>query len=303
MQALEDCVLCPRECHINRNAGKKGYCGMDSTIFAARAALHMWEEPCISGKKGSGAVFFAGCSLHCCFCQNREIAAGNRGLPISVERLGEIFVELWQKGAANLNLVTGTHYVPQIIQGLEIARKKGMDIPVVYNSSGYEKEETIEMLNGYVDVYLPDFKYMDEELAEKFSHARNYPVIAQKTIEKMVEQTKDCYFDSEGYIKKGTIVRHLILPGHTRDSIEILKYLYEKFGDKIYISIMNQFTPVINHEKYRELNRKVTKREYEKVINAALDIGIKNGFFQEGKTADESFIPDFDYEGIEKKIL
>lgn len=298
MRVLEDCVLCPRECHVNRIKGEKGYCGMDGSVFAARAALHMWEEPCISGENGSGAVFFTGCSLQCCFCQNREIAKGNQGMHVTVERLTEIFIELWQKGAANINLVTGVHYVPQIIKALEQAKKRGMDIPVVYNSSGYEKEETIDMLNGYIDVYLPDFKYMDQELARKFSHAQNYPEITKKAIEKMTEQTKECYFDEKGYIKKGTIVRHLILPGHTRDSIQILKYLHEKYGNKIYISIMNQYTPVVYNAEYQELNRKVTKREYEKVLNAALEMGIENGFFQEGKTAEQSFIPAFNFEGI-----
>lgn len=298
MRVLEDCVLCPRECHVNRIKGEKGYCGMDGSVFAARAALHMWEEPCISGENGSGAVFFTGCSLQCCFCQNREIAKGNQGMHVTVDRLTEIFIELWQKGAANINLVTGVHYVPQIIKALEQAKKRGMDIPVVYNSSGYEKEETIDMLNGYIDVYLPDFKYMDQELARKFSHAQNYPEITKKAIEKMTEQTKECYFDEKGYIKKGTIVRHLILPGHTRDSIEILKYLHEKYGNKIYISIMNQYTPVVYNAECQELNRKVTKREYEKVLNAALEMGIENGFFQEGKTAEQSFIPAFNFEGI-----
>lgn len=298
MRELEDCTLCPRECHVNRIKGDKGYCGMDGSVFAARAALHMWEEPCISGENGSGTVFFTGCSLKCCFCQNREIAKGNHGLLVTVERLSEIFIELWKKGAANINLVTGVHYVPQIIKALEQAKKMGMNLPVVYNSSGYEKEETIEMLNGYVDIYLPDFKYMDQELAGRFSYARNYPEIAKKAIKKMAEQTKECDFDENGYIKKGTIVRHLILPGHTKDSIQILKYLHEKYGNKIYISIMNQYTPVIYNAVYPELNRKVTKREYKKVLNAALEMGIENGFFQEGKTAEQSFIPAFNFEGI-----
>ena len=271
---------------------------MDSTVIAARAALHMWEEPCISGEKGSGAVFFSGCSLRCCFCQNHRIAKGHAGGEISLKRLADIFIDLWQQGAANINLVTGTHYVPQIISALEDAKNRGMDLPVVYNSSGYEKVETLKLLKGYVDVYLPDFKYMDQELAEKFSKAPDYPETAKAAIKEMTEQTGSCEFDEEGYIKRGTIVRHLILPGHTRNSIEVLKYLHQEYGDKIYISIMSQFTPVVHNEVYKELNRKVTKREYEKVLQAALDLGIKNGFFQEGKTAEESFIPEFDGEGI-----
>ena len=295
---LQDCSLCPRQCHVNRISGKKGYCGMGSSIRAARAALHMWEEPCISGEKGSGAVFFSGCGLRCCFCQNRDIAIGDRGKEVSVERLADIFLELEQKGAANLNLVTGAHYVPQIIQALELARKKGFKLPVVYNSSGYEKVETLKLLEGYVDVYLPDMKYMDAKLAADFSHAPDYPEVAENAIREMVRQTGACVFGEEGYIRKGTIVRHLILPGHTKNSIAVLQYLHETYGDNIMISMMNQFTPVWKQEKFPELNRKVTKREYEKVLNIALELGIKNGYFQEGETAKESFIPAFDEEGI-----
>lgn len=295
---LQDCTLCPRQCHVNRISGKKGYCGMDTRIRAARASLHMWEEPCISGKKGSGAVFFSGCGLRCCFCQNRDIAIGNRGKAVSVERLADIFLELEQKGAANLNLVTGAHYVPQIIQALELAWKKGCKLPVVYNSSGYEKVETLKLLEGYVDVYLPDMKYMDAKLAADFSHAPDYPEVVENAIREMVRQTGACVFGEDGYIRKGTIVRHLILPGHTKNSIAVLQYLHETYGDKIMISMMNQFTPVWKQEKFLELNRKVTKREYEKVLNVALELGIENGYFQEGKTAKESFIPAFDEEGI-----
>ena len=295
---LQDCSLCPRQCHVNRISGKKGYCGMGSSIRAARAALHMWEEPCISGEKGSGAVFFSGCGLRCCFCQNRDIAIGDRGKEVSVERLADIFLELEQKGAANLNLVTGAHYVPQIIHALELARKKGCKLPVVYNSSGYEKVETLKLLEGYVDVYLPDMKYMDAKLAADFSHAPDYPEVAENAIREMVRQTGACVFGEEGYIRKGTIVRHLILPGHTKNSIAVLQYLHETYGDNIMISMMNQFTPVWKQEKFPELNRKVTKREYEKVLNIALELGIENGYFQEGETAKESFIPAFDEEGI-----
>ena len=263
-EIMSACSLCPRDCHVDRNAGKKGFCGEDKTVYLARAALQMWEEPCISGKKGSGAVFFSGCGLRCCFCQNHDIAIGSRGLAVTVERLSEIFLELQEKGAANINLVTGAHYVPQIVQALDQARMEGMDLPVVYNSSGYEKTETLKMLEGYVDIYRP------------------------------------CEFGADGYIRRGTIVRHLILPGHTRNSREVLNYLHETYGENIYISIMNQYTPVRKFEKFKELNRKVTKREYEKVLDAAVDMGIQNGFIQEGETASESFIPEFDYEGVKK---
>ena len=295
---LENCTLCPRECKVNRLEGMRGYCGMDSRIRVARAALHMWEEPCISGKKGSGAVFFSGCGLRCCFCQNRDIAIGDSGKEITLSRLADIFLELEQKGAANLNLVTGAHYVPQIISALEIAKEKGFGLPVVYNSSGYEKVETLRMLDGYVDVYLPDMKYVDGRLAASFSHAEDYPRRAGAAIAEMVRQTGACQFEQEGYIRKGTIVRHLILPGHTKNSLAVLEYLHKTYGNDIFISVMNQYTPVWKQEKYPELNRKVTRREYEKVLNYAVELGIENGYFQEGETAKESFIPKFDYEGV-----
>ena len=297
---MSACTLCPRECHVDRSSGKKGFCGMDGTIYLARAALHMWEEPCISGTKGSGAVFFSGCGLRCCFCQNHDIAIGSRGLAVSVERLGEIFLELKEKGAANINLVTGAHYVPQIIEALKLARMQGMDLPVVYNSSGYEKLETLKLLEGYVDIYLPDLKYMEPDLAQKFSHAPDYVERAKAAIKEMVRQSGSCQFGEDGYIRRGTIVRHLILPGHTKNSRKVLRYLHETYGEDLYISIMNQYTPVREFGEFKELNRKVTKREYEKVLDAAVEMGIQNGFIQEGETASESFIPEFDYEGVEK---
>ena len=299
MEIIKDCTLCPRECHVNREEKKRGYCGMDSRIYAARAALHMWEEPCISGEKGSGAVFFSGCGLRCIFCQNREIAIGKDGKEISVEKLGEIFLNLEKQGAANINLVTGAHYVPQIREALGIAKEKGLSVPVVYNSSGYEKVETLKLLEGYVDVYLPDFKYMEASLAEAFSNAPDYPERAKEAIEEMVRQTGNCVFNEEEYIEKGTIVRHLILPGHTVNSKKVLDYLYNTYGNKIFISIMNQYTPVYEQKIYKELNRKVTEREYKKVLDHALEIGVENGFWQTGDTAKESFIPAFDYEGLD----
>lgn len=275
---------------------------MPGEIYGARAALHMWEEPCISGKKGSGTVFFSGCGLRCCFCQNRDIAIGKSGLEITEDRLAEIFLELQEQGAANLNLVTGAHYVPQIIAALDLAREQGLRLPVVYNSSGYEKVETVKMLEGYVEVYLPDYKYAESNLAEKYSRAEDYPETAAAAIAEMVRQTGPAVFDEEGYMRRGTIVRNLILPGHTRNSIKVLEYLHRTYGNQIYISIMNQYTPVFEQKEFKELNRRVTQREYEKVLNAALELGIENGFFQDGETARESFIPAFDYEGIRKSV-
>lgn len=299
---LQSCSLCPRNCHVDRSAGRTGYCGMDHKLRVARAALHMWEEPCISGRRGSGAVFFTGCNLRCCFCQNRDIAIGDSGLEITVERLSEIFLELQEKGAANINLVTGTHYIPQIITALDSAREQGLSIPVVYNCGGYENAEALKLLEGYVNIYLPDYKYAQSELAGKFSHASDYPEKALEAVCEMVRQTGAPEFDENGYIQKGTIVRHLILPEHTKNSKEVLKILHQTFGNHIYISIMNQYTPVFEQKEYTELNRRVTKREYEKVLDYAFEIGIENGFFQDGETARESFIPAFDYEGVQKVL-
>ncbi|MCI6432710.1 MAG: radical SAM protein [Oliverpabstia sp.] len=292
------CTLCPRMCRVDRDSGQKGYCRMDSTVRGARAALHMWEEPCISGEKGSGAVFFSGCTLGCVFCQNRQIADGTCGKEISVERLSDIFLELQEKGAANINLVTASHFVLPVIPALEYAKSRGLKIPVVYNTGGYEKVETLRMLEGIVDVWLPDFKYMDSKLSEKYSRAKDYPEVAARALEEMVRQAGNCIFDEAGYIQKGVIVRHLILPGHTEDSKAVLQYLYETYKNKIYISVMNQYTPLPHTADMPPLNRKVTKREYDRVLDYALSLGIEQGYFQEGETAEESFIPLFDYEGL-----
>lgn len=292
------CTLCPRMCRVDRDSGQKGYCRMDSTVRGARAALHMWEEPCISGEKGSGAVFFSGCTLGCVFCQNRQIADGTCGKEISVERLSDIFLELQEKGAANINLVTASHFVLPVIPALEYAKSHGLKIPVVYNTGGYEKVETLRMLEGIVDVWLPDFKYMDSELSEKYSRAKDYPEVAARALEEMVRQAGNCIFDEAGYIQKGVIVRHLILPGHTEDSKAVLQYLYETYKNKIYISVMNQYTPLPHTADMPPLNRKVTKREYDRVLDYALSLGIEQGYFQEDETAEESFIPLFDYEGL-----
>lgn len=295
---LESCTLCPRRCRVNRLAGERGYCGMTAEVMGARAALHMWEEPCISGARGSGAVFFSGCSLGCVFCQNRPIAAGEVAKPVPLSRLTEIFLELQEQGAANINLVTAGHFAPQTAWALAEAKRRGLRIPVVYNSSGYESKEALETLGDLVDVWLPDFKYMDPGLSKKYSHAEDYPRTACQAVDWMVRRAGLCEFDEEGYVQKGVIVRHLILPGHTKDSMAVLKYLHERYEDSIYISIMNQYTPLPQVEVYPELTRRVTKREYEKVLDYALELGISNGFFQEGETARESFIPLFDYEGL-----
>lgn len=301
------CTLCPRACHVDRTAGQKGRCHVDARIRVARAALHMWEEPCLSGRSGSGAVFFSGCALGCIFCQNREIASGKAGLVISEARLSEIFLELQEKGANNINLVTAGHYVPQVIRALACAKSQGLRIPIVYNSSGYEKAETLRQLEGLIDIYLPDLKYLTPELAAAYSHAPDYPQYAMEAISEMVRQQPQTEFmpedrtEASPIMRRGVIVRHLLLPGHVREAKKVVGYLHETYGDQIYISMMTQYTPMSEKFADPNLNRRVTKREYERLLDYAAEIGVENGFYQEGATADESFIPEFDYEGVRKK--
>ncbi len=295
---LEHCMLCPRVCNVNRKIGQKGYCRESEKLMIGRAALHHWEEPCISGTKGSGTVFFSGCNMGCVFCQNYSLSRGKEGKVVSVKRLSEIFLELQEQGAHNINLVTPTHYVVPIIEAIEIAKLKGLIIPIVYNCSGYERVETLKMLEGLVDIYLPDCKYYSEELAKKYSHAPLYFEVASKAIEEMARQVGTPIFDKEGMMQKGVIVRHMMLPGRLMDSKAIVKYLYTKFKDGIYISLMNQYTPLPQVTNIPELNRKVSRKSYERLIQYALDLGIENAFIQEGETATESFIPIFNGEGV-----
>ena len=295
---LKDCHLCPRNCGVDRLAGQKGFCGVDAGIMVARAALHMWEEPCISGKEGSGAVFFSGCSLGCVFCQNRTISKGQSGKVIIVERLAELFLDLQGQKANNINLVTAGHFLPQVREALILAKEQGLTIPVVYNSSGYEKAEMLRYLDGLVDIYLPDLKYLEADLAGKYSHAKDYPEVAMKALEEMVRQVGTPEFDERGMMKKGVIVRHLLLPGHVRNSKKVLEYLYGTYGDQIYISLMNQYTPMPAMKDDPQLSRKVTDREYDRLLDHAISFGVTNCFIQEGETAKESFIPEFNGEGI-----
>ena len=277
----QGCRLCPRNCGVNREAGKSGVCGQTAVVKAARAALHFWEEPCISGKAGSGTVFFSGCPLHCVFCQNKAIAEGTAGKYISVERLSEIFLELQEKGANNINLVTPGHFVPQIADALATAKRKGLYLPVVYNTGSYEYRDTLRKMEGLVDIYLPDFKYMDTALGLRYSHAADYSEVAKAAVAEMVRQTGTAVFengDEDGLMKRGTIVRHLVLPGCAEDSKAVIRYLHETYGDRIYLSIMNQFTPVSGLADYPEINRRVTKQEYEEVVDYALSIGVECGF-------------------------
>lgn len=296
---LKHCTLCPRNCGVDRTAGEIGFCGQSSALFAARAALHPWEEPCISGKEGSGTVFFSGCNLRCVYCQNHTIVSGQTGKEISTDRLAGIFMELQEKGANNINLVTPTHFVPSIIEALQKAKRAGLNLPIVYNTSGYEKVSTLKMLSGWIDIYLPDLKYYSPSLGSRYSNAPDYFTVAMDALFEMFRQVGSPVFDPEsGMLKKGMIVRHLVLPGQTEDSKQVIQNLFHAFGHDIYISIMNQYTPVLRDERYPELHRTLSTEEYDSVVDYAISLGVENGFIQEGETFTESFIPTFDCEGI-----
>jgi putative pyruvate formate lyase activating enzyme len=299
----ENCTLCPRRCGVNRNAGVKGRCHESSDLYVSRAALHYWEEPCISGTTGSGTVFFSGCNLGCVYCQNYDISRGDSGKKIPLSRLAEIYFELEKKGAANINLVTPTHYIPHILKSIESAKEKGFSLPFVYNTSGYENASSISLLKGHISVFLTDLRYLNPDNAEHFSRAKDYPDKAKEALSKMFETTGAPIFDKEtGLMKKGVIVRILVLPGQTEDAMNITEYLYKTYGDGIYISFLRQYTPISQNipegEKYRSLTRRLTTYEYEKVIDFALNLGIKNAYMQERGTEKESFIPAFDNEGV-----
>lgn len=297
-ELLNSCTLCPRNCKVNRNNNEIGFCGMTNQLMVARAALHYWEEPIISAEKGSGTVFFSGCNLKCVFCQNYQISNNNFGKPISIHRLSEIFLELQEKEANNINLVTPTHFVPLIIEALKIAKAKGFNIPIVYNSSGYENVETIKLLKGYIDIYLPDFKYYDNKYANKYSKCNNYFEAVTSSLNEMIKQVGKPVFNEEGILTKGIIVRHMMIPGLLNDSKKIIHYLVDNYNDDIFISIMNQYTPTNNLTNYQEINKTVNDSEYDELINYAIDLGIKNGFMQEGETQKTSFIPEFDTTGV-----
>lgn len=328
---MSSCSLCNRHCHINRNI-TAGYCGQTAALRAARAALHFWEEPCISGKNGSGAVFFSGCGLRCVYCQNHKIAldspktapalSAGSGKTISIERLAEIFLELQEKGAHNINLVTPTHFIPQIISALTLAKRQGMTLPVVYNTGSYETVEALKMLDGLIDIYLPDLKYCSAKLSARYSDAPDYFSCACDAIAEMFRQVgtprfcPDKFADAENesesrLMKKGVIVRHLALPGSVEDSEKVLEYLYHTYGNSIYVSIMSQYTPMpflfsdsqnktasSRSSQYPELTRRISRKEYDRLIDFAISLGMENAFIQERTVAKESFIPAFDMEGI-----
>ena len=290
-ELLNECCLCPRKCKVNRNIGELGYCRASSKIKIGGYHLHLWEEPIITGEKGSGTIFFSYCNLGCIYCQNYEITESGKGEEITTERLSEIMLDLQKKGAVNINLVTPTHYIPQIKKALIIAKEEGLNIPIVYNTSCYEKIESLKLLDGLIDIYLPDFKYLDNELG-KYSKVNNYFEYASKALEEIYKQVGKPKYDENGLLKKGIIVRHLVLPGHTEDSKRVLKYLYDKYQNKIIYSIMNQYTP-IRKLPYDNLNRRVTSKEYDELIDYAYDLGIRNCFIQDEESQSESFIPNF----------
>lgn len=294
---ITNCTLCPRKCGVNRTVGK-GMCGGGSIPKAARSALHHWEEPCISGAKGSGTIFFSGCPLNCIFCQNHIISHENYGKELSVEELCRCMLDLQSRGAHNISFVTGTHYVPWIVSAVERV-KDNLTIPVVWNTSGYERVETLKMLDGIADIYMPDFKYLYSETAEKYSHGRNYPEIAEKAILEMYRQTGKPVFDEKGVMKRGLIIRHLVLPGHRHESMAILERLTELLPKEGFIlSLMGQYTPPKNVLPYKNLNRRLTTMEYQSVLKRAEELGLQ-GYSQELSSASSEYTPSFNLEGLE----
>lgn len=296
MNILENCNLCPRRCGANRAAGRAGFCGALSSPRAARIALHFWEEPCISGESGSGTVFFSHCTMKCVFCQNYDISTCSGGRDITIDELAEGYLSLQEQGANNINLVTPTHFVPQIIESLDIAKAHGLKLPVLYNTGGYENVETLRMLDGYIDIYMPDFKYYNDKYAVKYSNAPNYFKTASAALAEMVRQTGHAELDENGIMKKGTLVRHLMLPGLMLDSKRVMDYLYNTYGDDIYISLMCQYTPLPHVAAYPELDRRLDMDKYNALVDYCARRGMERVFIQSEESASESFIPPFNEE-------
>ena len=294
IENLKECKLCPFECKVNRLEGKKGRCNCDDKLLIALSSLHYYEEPCISGQNGSGTVFFTNCNLKCKYCQNYEISQLQKGKEITIHKLAEIFLKQQQRGANNINLVTPTSYVYQIIEALDIAKKKGLTIPIVYNTNGYEKKETIALVKGYVDVYLPDLKYYNNELAKKYSGVENYFETATEAIKEMYDQVGSPVFDEKGIIKKGVIIRHLVLPNHILNTKNILKWVKENMPSDTYISVMAQYFPAYKAKDDELINRKLTKKEYKQVEQYLYSLNLENGYMQELGEHEEEYVPDFD---------
>lgn len=298
MDALEHCTLCPRQCGVNRLAGERGYCGAGRLARVALVSLHPWEEPCIAGTSGAGTVFFSFCSLRCLFCQNAVISHEENGIDVTEERLAEIFLEQQARGAATLDLVTPTHFAPQILSALCMAKKRGLNLPVVWNSSGYEREEIIRAIADEIDVFLPDLKYIDEKSAADCSDARDYFSFASAAIKAMVGAKGAPVLREGRILASGVLVRHLILPGKRKESMRILDWLWETFGDQVMLSLMGQYTPMYRAAEVKGLDRKLTTFEYESVVDHALDIGIIRCYVQDRGAASEEFVPKFDGTGV-----
>ncbi|NNJ31428.1 radical SAM protein [Lacrimispora defluvii] len=294
----DSCSLCPRNCNVNRRRSA-GYCGCTDTVMAARAALHHWEEPCISGSRGSGTVFFSGCTLRCCFCQNYSISQEHFGRELTVEQLSRIFLKLQDEGAHNINLVTATQYLPSVLKALDLVKSK-LSIPVVYNCGGYESAEVIKALDGYVDIWLPDLKYKSSTLSARYSNAADYFEKASKAIKQMISQTGAPRFDPSGELmEKGVIIRHMVLPGAKDDSMALLTWIKDELEKGMYyISLLSQYTPFYKSVQYPEINRRITSYEYNKVLNKAIELDLVQGFMQEKSSAKEEYTPPFDLEGI-----
>ena len=299
MLDITNCNLCPRRCGVNRTK-RVGFCGAGEKVRIALVSLHQWEEPCLVGAKGAGTVFFSYCNLRCVYCQNHAISHGGQGVEVTTERLAEIFLEQQARGAATLDLVTPTHYVPQIIAALDIAKARGLTLPVVYNSSAYENVETIEALKGYVDIYLPDMKYMSAASGGEYSAAADYFAAASAAITRMVEQVGPVQFTADGQLRRGVLVRHMVLPGHRHESMDIVKWLWETFGKTVQVSLMNQYTPMYKAAEHKPLNRRLTTFEYDSVVDYALQLGMENAYIQERRSASAEFVPDFNGAGVAK---
>ncbi len=291
MQILEKCTLCPHECQVNRIKGQIGKCKADATIKISLADLHYFEEPCISGKNGSGAVFFTGCNLNCQFCQNYEISQLQKGKSISIENLAEEYLKLQARGANNINLVTGCIYVPQIIESLKLAKQKGLRLPTVYNSSGYEKKETIQMLEGQIDIYLPDLKYYYDDLAKDLSGIDHYFEMATEAIKEMYRQVGNPKFDENGILQKGLIIRHLVLPNHLQNTKQVLKWIRKNMGKEVYVSVMAQYFPEYKALQREDINRKLTKAEYEQIEEYIDKLGIQYGYLQDLEENEKQYVP------------
>ena len=295
---LENCRICPRDCKVNRTLGQKGYCRSNDKIKVALASIHNFEEPCISGKEGSGTIFFSNCNLRCIYCQNHEISQENIGKEITVERLAQIFLEEQERNVNNINLVTPTMYVYQIIEAIKLAKEKGLKIPIVYNTNGYEKVETIKLLKGYIDVYLPDLKYFSNEIAMKYSDAPNYFDIATKAIKEMYNQVGKPKFDENGIIQKGVIIRHLILPNHIQNTKNILRWIKDNLGDNVLVSIMAQYFPAYKAKEDELINRKITLKEYKEVEKFMYQLELTNGYMQDLGKHEEEYVPKFDLSNL-----